>query len=158
MAISMRGARGPARGMNRIGMRCKKATMSFSIKMGRIHTGRVSFRNTGTRPFAEAIWGKHPEGDTWEFMYFVQPSLPLRCPAQSLADVLPAQYQGFAPISTDRVQNIVSKYESIENFIEKRMEGPGLYLLLRSNEDSSWSIKKARLITMETPSQIIPRW
>jgi hypothetical protein len=31
-------------------------------------------RNSG---FAETIWGRHPEGDTWEFMYFLQPSLPL---------------------------------------------------------------------------------
>lgn len=26
------------------------------------------------RAFAEAIWELHPEGNTWEFMYFLQPS------------------------------------------------------------------------------------
>src|ERR1035437_4965944 len=46
--------------------------------------------------FAEALWGRDPEGRTWEFMYFLQPPVPLQCPAQKTADVLPATYQGFS--------------------------------------------------------------
>ena len=38
--------------------------------------------------FAEALWGKDPEGRTWEFMYFLQPPVPLQCPVQQTADVL----------------------------------------------------------------------
>jgi 5-methylcytosine-specific restriction protein B len=98
-------------------------------------------RNAG---FAEAIWRRHPEGDTWEFMYFLQPSVPVRCPADSVSDLLPARYQGFTPISNERVQNIVSKYGSIDKFIEQRMMGSETYLMLRSNEESNWSDQEGR--------------
>src|SRR5215472_9109627 len=84
--------------------------------------------------FAEAVWGKHPDGDTWEYMYFLQPPVPIQCPAQSLADFLPAGFRGFTPIAADRVQNIVGKYGSIDKFIEQRMMGSETYLMLRSNE------------------------
>lgn len=98
-------------------------------------------RNSG---FAEAVWGRHPEGDTWEYMYFLQPPVPIRCPAQSLADLLPARFQGFTPISADRVQSIVGKYGSVDKFIEQRIERSATYLLLRSNEESSWSDQEGR--------------
>src|ERR1019366_5061237 len=89
--------------------------------------------------FAEALWGRDPEGRTWEFMYFLQPPVPLQCPAQKTADVLPATYQGFSRITADRVQSVVSQYGSIEKFIEARLQGSETYLLLRSNEGSGWS-------------------
>jgi MoxR-like ATPase len=89
--------------------------------------------------FAEALWKRDPEGRTWEFMYFLQPPVPLQCPAQSVTDVLPGQYMGFTPITADRVQRIVSQYGSIEKFIEARLQGSETYLLLRSNEGSGWS-------------------
>ena len=89
--------------------------------------------------FAEALWERDPEGRTWEFMYFLQPPVPLQCPAQKTADVLPATYQGFSRITADRVQSVVSQYGSIEKFIEARLQGSETYLLLRSNEGSGWS-------------------
>jgi hypothetical protein len=64
--------------------------------------------------FAETLWGRDPEGQTWEFMYFLQPSVRLRCPARATADVLPAQYMGFTAITNDKVQRLVSQYGSVE--------------------------------------------
>jgi MoxR-like ATPase/predicted RNA-binding protein with PUA-like domain len=95
-------------------------------------------------PFAEALWGRDADDQTWEFMYFLQPSVPLHCQAQATADVLPAKYMGFTPISADRVQRIVSQYGTIEEFIEKRLRGSATYLLLRSNEGSDWSDREGQ--------------
>lgn len=89
--------------------------------------------------FAEALWRRDPEGRRYEFMYFLQPPVPLQCPAQTTADLLPAQYQGFSRIKSERVQRIVSQYGSVEKFIETRLQGSETYLLLRSNEGSGWS-------------------
>jgi MoxR-like ATPase len=90
-------------------------------------------------PFAEALWGRDPQGQTWEFMYFLRTPVPLQCAAQVTADVLPAQYMGFTPITADRVQRIVSQYGSVERFVEGRMKGTETYLMFRSNKGSDWS-------------------
>jgi len=92
--------------------------------------------------FAEAVWRRDVEDNqTWEFMYFLQSSVPVQCSAESVADFLPARYQGFTPISADRVQRIVSRYGSIDKFINERIQATATYLLLRSNEESGWSDK-----------------
>jgi 5-methylcytosine-specific restriction protein B len=92
--------------------------------------------------FAEAVWGRDAEGQTWEFMYFLQPSTPIQCPAKGTADFLPGQYQGFSLIKNERVQRIVSQYGSVEKFVQARMKGTETYLMFRSNEGSEWSDKE----------------
>ena len=87
--------------------------------------------------FAEALWGKDPEGRTWEFMYFLQP--PSRCNVQFKNCGCALSPWGFSRTPADRVQSTVSQYGSIEKFIEARLEGSETYLLLRSNEKSGWS-------------------
>jgi hypothetical protein len=91
--------------------------------------------------FAKALWGSDPDGQTWELMYFVQPSTPLRIPAKTIADLLPGQYMGFTPIALDRLDRIATDYGSISKFIEERMVqgGAGKYFIFRSNEDSDWA-------------------
>jgi hypothetical protein len=104
------------------------------------HTTVISkYRNAN---FARALWGTDQNGMTWELMYFLQPPVRLGCSAQKVADVLPSQYMGFTPIAADNVQNIVTKYDSIDKFFEQRMVASEIFLLLRSNEESSWSDKE----------------
>jgi hypothetical protein len=94
--------------------------------------------------FAENLWGRDADGQTWEFMYFLQPSVRLHCSAQASADVLQAKYQGFTPITADKVQRIVSQYGTIGKFVEERLRGSENYLLLRSNEESGWSDREGK--------------
>jgi hypothetical protein len=94
--------------------------------------------------FAEDLWGRDTDRQTWEFMHFLQPSVRLQCPAQATADMLPAKYMGFTPITADRVQHIVSQYGTIDKFVEERLRGSATYLLLRSNEGSGWSDREGQ--------------
>ena len=71
---------------------------------------------------AEALWGRDPtSGETWRFMYLLEPPRPLEVQAASATEWLPSSYQGFARISTTRVHNIVRRFGSLRNFIDSNL-------------------------------------
>ncbi|CAN5751786.1 hypothetical protein BH10BAC3_BH10BAC3_11840 [soil metagenome] len=78
---------------------------------------------------AKEIWGSLPNGDTWEFMYFLSKPIKFhkKVYAESLSNYLPSKYMGFAKIKSEKVEVISNKYGSFENFIVEKMDGPILY-------------------------------
>ena len=62
--------------------------------------------------FARDLWGTDKSGQTWQYMYFLTRPMEVDVSAESQAHILPAAYQGFAGVSRDRIDRIVSQYGS----------------------------------------------
>jgi EVE domain-containing protein len=108
------------------------------------YSGKVlaKFQN---RKFAEAVWGRDGEGQTWEYMYFLTKPLQIECKVSDLAEDLSQRYLGFTKISDDRVDRLERTYGSLDAFVEARLQSIGApaYLLLRSNLESKWKDEEA---------------
>lgn len=70
---------------------------------------------------AVEFWGKDPEGNTWEYIYFLEKPNKFAKPIESisLSKHLPSQYMGFSKIAVEKVQDIINNYGSLDNFINK---------------------------------------
>jgi len=90
--------------------------------------------------FARNLWGEETDQKTWELMYFLQASAKVDVALGVLTDMLNSRYFGFTRISSAKIQKILSRYGSIEEFVKQRLTSPQaeIYLLLRSNEESDW--------------------
>lgn len=70
---------------------------------------------------ASALWQTNEEGQTWEYMYFLNRPRSVNVASDQFQDVLlPRSYQGFTKVVT-ALEPIRSKYGSIEQFIDQRL-------------------------------------
>lgn len=79
-------------------------------------------RKERNRGFAQALWGTDPEGKTWELMYFLDRPAAINVPVGDLANWLPSCYRGFTRIAEERVDQIVSQYRSVEDFLAQHLK------------------------------------
>lgn len=70
---------------------------------------------------AEAIWGNDPQGNTWQYMYFLTKPVAISIPVADLSQYLNSRYMGFAKISGQRIQNIINQFQSLDNFIKQKI-------------------------------------
>lgn len=70
---------------------------------------------------AKEIWGTDPDGNTWEYMYFLTKPKPIEVPiSQAPAiDYLNNGYRGFTKISEEKTSNIHKRWGSLKNFVEQ---------------------------------------
>ena len=74
-----------------------------------------------SKGLATALWQTNQEGQTWEYMYFLDRPRSVNAAADQFQDVLlPRSYQGFTKIVT-ALEPIRSTYGSIEKFIDRRL-------------------------------------
>lgn len=95
--------------------------------------------------FASAVWGKDPDGQTWEYVYFLTKPTEVNAPVAKLGEDLNEDYRGFTRISDAKAAGLIQRYGSLEDFMSTRLtrSEPGPYLLLRSNVGSKWQDEEA---------------
>jgi putative restriction endonuclease len=76
------------------------------------------------RRFAESIWGKDDNGETWRYMYFLTEPDKVAGHVSEVADYLRRGYFGFTKISDAKVDEILGDFGSVDNFIHQRLNGP----------------------------------
>src|SRR5437868_14641426 len=68
---------------------------------------------------AEALWGRDPNsGETWRYMYLLEPPTPLQVDAEQASEWLPSSYRGFMRIPTSRLRKISSRFGGVREFIQ----------------------------------------
>jgi hypothetical protein len=96
------------------------------------------------KALARAIWGRDGGGDTWEYMYFLQPPRNIDVPLEDENTIgYDPPVMGFMRVADDRTERVREEYGSIQTFVEERLGDP-TYLLIRSNEDTEWDDEKGR--------------
>lgn len=71
---------------------------------------------------ATALWGRDPStGETWRYMYLLEPPKQVDVESERVADWLPSSYQGFTRVSEARLQRIVDRFGSIRAFIDSHL-------------------------------------
>lgn len=70
---------------------------------------------------AETIWGNDPNGNTWQYMYFLKKPIAISIPVPDLSQHLNSGYMGFTKISGQRIQNIINEFQSLDNFIKQKI-------------------------------------
>lgn len=73
------------------------------------------------RRAAEAIWGTDPNGNTWQYMYFLTKPITISILVSDLSQYLNNGYMGFTKISEQRLQNIINQFKSLDNFIKQKI-------------------------------------
>lgn len=68
---------------------------------------------------AKRIWGKLPDGKTWEYMYFLTKPIRLNKIIKTIdvSEYLQSQFQGFSKIKDSKVNKIINDFSSIEKFL-----------------------------------------
>lgn len=94
------------------------------------------------KELAENLWGTDSKEQTWEFMYLLDNLTELSIPYSELNKVLgyADNYfpQGFAQIKDERLQPVVSKFGSVDEFLNYLAEGRWV----KVKEDISEEMKK----------------
>lgn len=64
---------------------------------------------------AKAIWNTTPDGETWEYIYFLTRPVPVNVHLDMLASptLLHARYMGFSKISEERIKGIANRFGSL---------------------------------------------
>jgi hypothetical protein len=95
--------------------------------------------------FARAVWPS-ADPETWELVYFLERPQTAGVAIEDLTDFLPGSYQGLMRITDDKVGRIVEAYGSLDAFIQERFlkKSTGVYLLLRSNEESEYKDEEGK--------------
>ena len=92
------------------------------------------------KELAEALWGRHSDGQPWELIYFLTKPRAANIPAVDLSQYLNERYLGFSRISDDKVREIEREFGSVEGFVNAKLPDVGrTYFLVRSNETSVWT-------------------
>lgn len=95
------------------------------------------------RDLAEALWGRDDNGGTWEFMFFLQRPRSIDVRLEYVQDIIDVEkYYGFTPVGQSHLERIREQYESIQYFIEERLDEPA------DASDSSVSTHLQRLVTL----------
>ena len=85
----------------------------------------VSFKFHNDK-LAEYLWGKGPDGQTWEYMYFLDNLNKISVPYESFNkffDYSPNYNpQGFIRVNPDKVENLIWKYGSIDIAINQMLK------------------------------------
>jgi len=76
------------------------------------------------RQFAKRLWGTKDGGETWKYMYFLTEPDEVDGHVLDTASYLRRGYFGFTKISDENVNQILSDFGSVDNFIHKRLNGP----------------------------------
>lgn len=86
---------------------------------------------------ASEIWGTDPNGNTWQYMYFLTKPVKVHIPVRDLAQYLNSAYMGFAKISGQRIQNIIQQFQSVDNFVKQIIykESETLNIPTKQSED-----------------------
>ncbi len=74
--------------------------------------------------FAEKVWGRDPEGNTWQLMYFMTKPEQVDIGVQELNDYLYNSYRGFTRIGGERIGHIKSDFGTIDEFIQFKFLKP----------------------------------
>jgi len=100
------------------------------------------------REMAVGFWGTDPEGNTWEYIYFLEKPYKLLKPVEAdrLSASLQSKFMGFTCITEGKVKNIIDKFGSIDAFFGslEKYGDVNAYLLIRSNEMSQWKDKEGK--------------
>jgi len=67
--------------------------------------------------FAEKVWGRNPEGKTWQFMYFLTKPEKVHAGVLDLSDYLNSTYRGFFRIGDEKLDRIRNDFGTIDEFI-----------------------------------------
>lgn len=79
------------------------------------------------KKLAEHLWQRNNAGETWEYMYLLDRLTEISVPVKVFNTIL--EYsdasvpQGFRSVSEDKVQMLVSKYGSVDAFLNYLVEG-----------------------------------
>ncbi len=65
-----------------------------------------------------------PEGQTWQYMYFLTEPVRVDRRVSEVADYLNAGYRGFTRIHPEKVDAIFNEFGSIDGFIHHVLGGP----------------------------------
>ena len=76
------------------------------------------------RQFAKHVWGTKDDGETWQYMYFLTEPDDVTGHVFETAGYLRKGYFGFTKISDSNVRKILNDFDSIDNFIHQRLNGP----------------------------------
>lgn len=79
------------------------------------------------KKLAEKLWKINNEGQTWEYVYFLDNLTEISVPINIFNDILEYQSSftpyGFYPISEDKVDYLINKFISIDGFLKYLEEG-----------------------------------
>jgi MoxR-like ATPase len=111
---------------------------------------------------ASAIWGRDPDGHTWEYMYFLTQPREVSVTVASQSEVLNAGYMGFTQVAVNDAQ-VANAFGSVDGYIERTFgqraittppalpeqptpsdteyptPAPDVYFLIRMNAESPWT-------------------
>ena len=73
--------------------------------------------NFDNEEFAEKVWGRDPEGNTWQFMYFLTKPEKVNVGVQDLSDYLNSSYRGFFRIGDEKLDHIRNDFGTIDEFM-----------------------------------------
>jgi len=71
-----------------------------------------------SKELAQAIWGTDPNGQTWEYMYFLTRPREVSIKLATQSEILNAGYMGFAQVSLD-LARIERDFGSVDGYIER---------------------------------------
>lgn len=102
--------------------------------------------------FAENVWGyKYADGridnPTWQYMYFLNKPKKINVQLSSVNSYLNSHYQGFCSIGKEKLNKIISDFESTDKFIQEYFgngfEDPPPYLPTKKDFEMAYGMLAA---------------
>ena len=99
---------------------------SFCVYENKYHYISRILGKYNNEKFARAVWGEDENGNTWQYLYFLEKPLKVSVGVTKLANHLNTSYMGFTKISDEKIEKIINTYGSIEIFINQNLLGGDL--------------------------------